>query len=309
MSVNSVNPQSAARHHAAQAQDPNAHSMSLQKRLSSKPVSQPETPDDPAPGGDGGISAAPVIFSPQAKALQQSDGSQATGSGPISLDFAQQLLGSLTGKSLSLLGIVGSGDAGKASISFDDVSVDASSTSALSISRQALTGNDGSQWLHQGVAIGQAQQLKIAGHGTITTADGRKLEFSAELEVDTLAMASADSTQLSGPTAQQSQGGQTASGQDGQTLDFGGTAAQLLSHLFDGQQGGAAPVALFQSAQGDQPAKVLPGALSLSLKDERGQHLGQIDWHSLLADLQSFVDSIGTGNDHGTPSAQQPASV
>lgn len=289
--------------------------IGLQKRIHTVP-----TPTNPGNGG-----GHMVTLSDQARALQQPDDGQSDDGALAGFNMAQQLLGSMSDKSLSLMGIANS-DASKDKISFDSFSMEASSISAASLSQTSLTGSDGSQLLQQGIAIGNAQQLKLTGHGTITTADGKKYEFTAELEVDTLSLASAQSLSASGASSgsqSSAQGGGQNGSQNGaqsgqQQLDFGGTAAQLLSHLLSDMQssgnssnsGNGTPVALLHSPKDGQSAQVLPGSLKLSLNDGQGQPLGQIDWRSLLSSLQSFVDGIGNdGTQAIGTSAANPAAA
>jgi hypothetical protein len=192
-------------------------------------------------------------------------------------DMAQQLLGSLTQHTLSLLGVVNGNGAGQATIQFDSLSYDTSESSSLSVGQQTQSGQGGSVSSQTSAQFAHSQQLDFHGHGTITTADGRHFTFDASLEI---AVASA---------SQQSVSNQTTDGQGGK-LDFGGTAAQLLDQLRP--QDSATPVALVQHGSAQTPASVVPGGLKLALKDNQGQLLGHIDWQKLLSGLQAFVGGL-----------------
>ncbi|WP_374353381.1 hypothetical protein [Chitinimonas sp.] len=261
----------------------------IQKHVISQPDRRFSTdPDQPE---------QPVSISAQAKALQQSEqGKDQDTVGAAGFGLAQQLLSSFTGKALSLLGIVGKADADKVQISFDRLSYEASSAESASFSSARSKGRDGSEQLQTSASLRSEQRLGVAGHGTITTADGRKFEFDAQLQIDSSVELDQASSQSGKPVQ----------------LDFAGTAGQLLDHI-EPPSGQSSPLALVRHARGDQPAGVVPGGLKLALKDGQGQALGQIDWSKLFSRLQAFVDQLdpsaqgAAGGVNGN--GKQPASV
>lgn len=99
--------------------------------------------------------------------------------GNSTVDLAQSLVGSFTQQLF--------GDAGKgATISFDSVSLDTSSTLAAGI-QHSQSANKTSD----AAAFSLTDSSHFLGKGTITTADGRKFDFEVEVQYDASLQASA----------------------------------------------------------------------------------------------------------------------
>lgn len=97
-------------------------------------------------------------------------------------DASEKILGDLTRKSLSALGITSKDLAAGAKIEFDSLTYSATSSTSLSASRSLYqSGNarreSGSLQYHS------EQSTQITGSGRITTADGRQFAFESALQV------------------------------------------------------------------------------------------------------------------------------
>ncbi|HSY26657.1 MAG TPA: hypothetical protein VK832_04065 [Burkholderiaceae bacterium] len=127
------------------------------------------------------LTANPVTLSNAAQALQGQN-SDAAGSS----DFAQeqQLLTTLTDKSLAALGIVSTADEASTQISFSSLSYDVSSSTTASINQQGQQSS---------VQASNTQEATLIGQGEITTADGTQYAFQVELQVDQGVQATATS--------------------------------------------------------------------------------------------------------------------
>lgn len=140
-----------------------------------------------APNSNSTINSQPVSLSDAAQALRTQDtgnSGSSTQSGKNSADFAQeqQLLTTLTDKSLAALGIISPADEASTKISFDSLSYQVSSSATAAVAQQGQRSS---------AQLGSTQDATFIGEGHIVTANGTQYTFQVELQLDQKVQAAA----------------------------------------------------------------------------------------------------------------------
>ena len=163
-----------------------------------------------------------VSLSSAAQALQAQNATAAGSQSGATTDFTQeqQMLTTLTDKSLAALGIISTADEANTQISFNSLSYQVSSSAA------AAVGQQGQQTI---AALGASQDATFDGQGTIVTPDGTHYTFQISLELDQSAVA-ASTSGASGTTSDASDTSNSGADAVGSN-NVGNTAQQQPSNL------------------------------------------------------------------------------
>jgi hypothetical protein len=251
------------------------------------------------------LSANPVTLSNAAQALQGQNGDSAG-----STDFAQeqQLLTTLTDKSLAALGIVSTADEANTQISFSSLSYDVSSSATASVSQQGQQSS---------AQIGDTQDATLVGQGEITTADGTQYAFQIELQVGDSEQASATSdsgnanastntnTNTSASPSTNANSGTNAAASAVSSQQPSNLLAQLVNAL---SQSGSSSSASGSNASNNFLTGNNGASAPTSGTSQSGQSASPssgINWNAILnqtASLFDLLDSMAT-------SSQTPASA
>lgn len=140
-----------------------------------------------APDANSAINSQPVSLSDAAQALRTQDtgnSKSGTQSGQNSADFAQeqQVLTTLTDKSLAALGIISPADEASTKISFDSLSYQVSSSTTAAVAQQGQRSS---------AQLGSTQDASFIGEGHIVTANGAQYTFQVELQLNQSVQAAA----------------------------------------------------------------------------------------------------------------------
>jgi hypothetical protein len=299
---------------------PSYNSNSLPTRATLPALARPLANLGGAPAG-ASASGAPAATS-HADRVSLSDAGKAlqnhSGSGQLSQADADQeakVLGDLTRKSLSLLGITNAADASGATISFDSLTYEASSSSSFSTSQQSgsltSTAQDGSSTAAyanaQTTQFHSEQQATYSGKGHITTADGRQFEFNAELQVDNVTDIRQSSSSAGSSTSAGSAGNTGGTGTiPAASLPAAGAPSatdQLLDLL---RQTGNQVVGNSQAATADTSAPAAASDKQSTLLDYlKSLDAKALDFQKLLSGAAHLLDQFTAQATQTAPAASQ----
>ena len=258
------------------------------------------------------LSANPVTLSNAAQALQGQNGDSAG-----STDFAQeqQLLTTLTDKSLAALGIVSTADEANTQISFSSLSYDVSSSATASISQQGQQSS---------AQIGSTQDATLIGQGEITTPDGTQYAFQIELQVGDSEQASATSDSGNANASTNTSASPSTNPSTDTNTGTNATAvssqqpSNLLAQLVNAlSQSGSSSSASGSNASNNFLTGNNGASAPTSGTSQSGQSASPssgINWNAILnqtASLFDLLDSMATSSQApvSTTSSQTPAST
>jgi hypothetical protein len=201
-----------------------------------------------------------VTVTNAARSLQAQDAS-GTQSGSSSVVQEEQLLTTLTDKSLAALGIISAADESGTQITFNSVSYNVSASASVTQQSHQSSGqaygasNPPSAGSQSSAQFSSAQDATFIGEGHIVTADGRSFEFQIELQLDQSATAAGTGNTTSAASAsgagssrlpqQQSMISNVAGANPEANLSVGNTGV-LTSNPVDSQasQSSTSPIAI-----------------------------------------------------------------
>jgi hypothetical protein len=240
-----------------------------------------------------------VTLSDAAQALQAPNGASTSAQSGASTDFAQeqQMLTTLTDKSLAALGIISTADEANTKISFDSLSYQVSSSATASVAQQGT---------QSGAAIGATEDATFTGEGHIVTPDGTQYTFQVSLELDQSAQAASISDSGSGNSGAGTAGNNSVGSATQQPSNL---LAQLVNALGFSAPSPGAPAA----TSSNPPGKTVNGSANASTQSASPDQSGQsgsstigINWDAILKQTASLFDLLDSINTPAQASAHAP---
>jgi hypothetical protein len=224
-----------------------------------------------------------VSLSNAARALQAQDANAGSAqSGSPDMTQEEQLLTSLTDKSLAALGIVSASNESSTQVTFDSVSYNVSSSASTSQQTQqsGVQGQAGGG--QSSTQFSNTQNATFTGEGHIVTADGQDFEFQIELQLN-----QSDQGAIAGGT------GNTES-----------AAATAGVGPFQQQTSGASG-----AASANLQADSSTGHLGDSQTTQPNTSTPTINWDAILKQTQTLFDLLDSLAAPGTSSSQAQVSA